>query len=383
MTVAQVLSDETLRRTEFPVCASKLFLAHARVCPLPRRVASAMNDYNARCMTGDQEEVLEPAFIAQTRTAAAQFIGADASEVALVGPTSVALSYVAGGLPWRRGDNILVYHEDYPANVYPWMALVERGVKVRYLNVRSPGYIRAIDVQGQVDENTRLVALSSCHFASGWRLNVPALGRWLRSRNILFCLDAIQTLGAFPVSAEDVDFLAADAHKYLLGPCGAGILYVKRDLQERLKPLVYGWHNVRCPEFIPQTEIVLRTDARKYEAGSHTLSALHGLKAAVDLIQELTPDAIGTELLRKRAWFVPALESRGYTVLHGNAPAENAGAFVSFHREGTDMTVLHQKLTEAGITTSLRSLPDGTKLIRVAPHFYTTDEELNRVLEQL
>lgn len=383
MTVAQVLADEGVRRSEFPVCESKVFLAHARVCPLPRRVANAMNAYSERCMHGDQADMLEPGFETTTRAAAAQLIGAQPQEVAFVGPTSLALSYVAAGLPWRRGDNILVYHEDYPSNVYPWMALAERGVKVRYLNVKSPGYIRLIDVQGQVDENTRLVALSSCHFASGWKLNVPALGKWLRSRNILFCLDAIQTLGAFPVHAADFDFMAADAHKWLLGPCGAGLLYVKRDLQERLKPIVHGWHNVRCPDFIPQTELVFRSDARRYEPGTHGFAQLHGLRAAIDLILELTPEAIGEELLRKRSWLAPALEAKGCFVFHANAGAENAGPFLSFHREGTDMTALHERLTQAGILTTLRKFADGQSVIRVAPHFYNTDTELQRLVDMI
>ncbi len=383
MTVAQLLADESFRQSQFPVCAKKIFLGHAGVCPLPRRVVDAMAAYGEQCTLGDQEDALAPGFESRTRAVAAGLIGAQPEEIALVGPTSLALSFVAGGLPWRRGDNVLVYLDDYPANVYPWMALGERGVQVRFLNVRQPGYIRLVDVQGQVDENTRLVALSSCHFSTGWRLNVPALGRWLRSRNILFCLDAIQTLGAFPVRAVDVDFLAADAHKWLLGPCGAGILFVKKELQERLRPMVYGWHNLRCPNFQTQTEMVFKPDARRYEAGTNGFLGLHGLCAAMELIQELTPEAIEFELLRKRSWMVPALEAKGYAVLHSTAPPENAGAFFSFFRPGSDMPALHQRLMEAGVVTSLRSLPDTTKVIRVAPHVYNTDAELHRLLELL
>lgn len=342
-----------------------------------------MADYASQCTQGDQEEMLAPDFERSTRASAAALIGAQPEEVAFVGPTSLALSFVAGGLPWRRGDNVLVYHDDYPSNVYPWLALAERGVKVRYLNVREPGKIRLVDVQGQVDEGTRLVALASCHFVSGWRINVPAMGKWLRSRNILFCLDAIQTVGAFPVSAGDVDFLAADAHKWMLGPCGAGILFVKRDLQERLRPIAHGWHNVRCPNFLTQTEIVLKPDARRYEAGTHGLVGLHGLRAAIDLIREIGPETIGTELMRKRALLVPALQAKGYTVLNPESPVENASAIISFHRPGTDLPALHAKLLAAGVVTSLRSLPDNERVIRVSPHFYNTDGELGRLLELL
>ena len=129
------------------------------------------------------------------------------------------------------------------------MALAEKGVEVRLLNTRDYGRIRPIDVIGQVDEQTRLVALASSHFVAGWRLELDAIGRELRQRNILFCVDGIQTLGAFPTSVEEIDFLAADAHKWLLGPCGAGIFFVRQSAQDKLRPMVQGWHNVRCPGF--------------------------------------------------------------------------------------------------------------------------------------
>src|SRR6202034_601797 len=119
-------------------------------------------------------------------------------EIALVGPTSLALSYVAAGLSWRKGDNVLIYFDDYPSNVYPWMALAEKGVEVRLLNVREYGRIRSIDVLGQCDEQTRLVALASNHFVAGYRVDIAAIGKALRLRNILFCVDGIQTVGAFP-----------------------------------------------------------------------------------------------------------------------------------------------------------------------------------------
>src|SRR5207247_11366245 len=184
----------------------------------------------------------------------------------LSGPPSLPLTYVASALNFRLGNNILVYHDDYPSNVYPWMALAEKGVEVRLLNTRGLGVIRPRDVMGQVDENTRLVALASCHFISGYRIDHQAIGQSLRERNILFCLDAIQTLGAFPTTVEHVDFLAADAHKWLLGPCGAGVLYVRRELQEKINPPIHGWHNVRCPNFVAQEQIVYRSGYKKFEA---------------------------------------------------------------------------------------------------------------------
>src|SRR6185503_5649320 len=172
-------------------------------------------------------------------------------------------------------------------NVFPWMALAERGVQVRFMNIRELGRIRTHDVTGQVDENTRLVALASCHFITGWRIDLAALGAYLRDRNILFCVDGIQTLGAFPTTVEHVDFLAADAHKWLLGPCGAGVLFVRREMQEKLNPPLYGWHNVRCPNYVAQEQIVWRSGGKKFEAGSANLLGLVGLVAALKLTAEL------------------------------------------------------------------------------------------------
>ena len=195
MTIPEILSDEELRNHEFPVTREKIFLSHAAVCPLPRRVSEAIRNYTDQCTLGDQEEIVPPARVQKFRETAARLLNAKPDEIAFVGPTSLGLSFVASGLQWRKGDNILIYFDDYPSNIYPWMALAEKGVQVRLMNIRELGKIRPVDVMGQVDENTKLVALASNHFVAGYRIDIRAIGEFLRKRNILFCLDAIQTLG--------------------------------------------------------------------------------------------------------------------------------------------------------------------------------------------
>lgn len=381
MTLAEILGNEDLRQHEFPVTRDKVFLAHAGDCPLPRRVAEAVADYARQATTGDQEKFVYPAILDRGRKAAARLLNCQSQEVAFVGPTSLALSFFASGLKLRRGDNVLIYFEDYPSNVYPWMALAEQGVEVRLLNTRGLGLIRARDVTGQVDENTRLVALASCHFVSGYRVDYLTIGKYLRERGILFCLDGIQTLGAFPTTVEHVDLLAADAHKWLLGPCGAGVMYVRGAVQERINPPIYGWHNVQCPNFLAQEQIVRRTGAPKYEAGTQNLLGIVGLVAAMELILELGVQNIARELLRKRARLVPALQAKGCVVLQADAPPEAASGIVSFHRPGSDLAALHQKLADAGVVTSLRGDRTGQQYIRVSPHCYNTDAELERLVE--
>jgi selenocysteine lyase/cysteine desulfurase len=381
MTVQELQSNEELRRHEFPVTKNKIYLAHAGVCPLPRRVADAVARYAGDCTLADQETLLPARQIPRARELAAALLEAQPEEIAFVGPTSLALSFVAGGLTFPRGSNILVYFEDYPSNVYPWMALAEKGVEVRLLNVRELGKIRLVDVMGQVDEQTRLVALASNHFVAGYRIDLRSIGEALRLRRILFCVDGIQTVGAFPTGVESVDFLAADSHKWMLGPCGAGILYVRKSLQDKLRPTTQGWHNIKCPNYVAQENLVYRADARRYEAGTQNLLGLIGLNAAMELLLEVGIDNIAAELLRKRAWLVPALQAKGCTVLHAGAPKENASAIVTFFRPGGDMLALHQKLEAQNIVASLRTDRSGQKYVRFSPHFYNTDAELQRALE--
>jgi len=180
-----------------------------------------------------------------------------------------------------------------------------------------------------------------------------------------------------------VDFLAADAHKWLLGPCGAGLLYVRRELQEKLNPPIYGWHNVRCPNFVAQEQIIFRNGAAKYEAGTHNLLGLVGLITAMELVVEIGVENIAAELLRKRAWLAPALQAKGFTVLNADVKPENASGIVSFHQPSQDLAALHKRLMDAGVVASLRADRKGQNYIRFSPHFYNTDVELQRTLELL
>jgi cysteine desulfurase / selenocysteine lyase len=386
MTIKEIHSNEELRQHEFPITRKKIFLAHASSSPMPRRVSEAMRDYVMQSSEEDQWAVWPQTRVRETRELAARMIGAQAEEISFLAPTSLALSAAAAGLPWRKGDNVLIYFDDYPANVYPWMALAEKGVQVRLMNIRELGKIRTVDVIGQVDEQTRLVALATNHFLAGFRPEVEAIGKHLQERNILFGLDAIQTLGAFPLTVQYVDFLAAGAQKWLLGPCGAGIFYVRKSLQEKLRPSFYGSGNVRSPNFVAQEQMVFTPDARRYETGTSNVIGMVGLHASLQLLLEVGVENIAAELLRKRAWVVPELQKKGWSVLQGDAPPVNASGIITIYREGaagTDLTATGQKLRAVGIETSARSDRSGRAYLRLSAHFYNTDAELRRTLEFL
>lgn len=382
-TLASLHADEDLRLREFPVARKSVFLGHAGVCPLPARVASAIRTYAEACQHGDQEDLIPDNLLQESRELAARLIGANPSEISLVGPTSLALSFVAEGLPLNSGDNILISLDDYPSNAYPWMSLASRGVEVRPIQTSEYGVIHQDDVERHLDAKTRLVALASCHYISGHRLDHDAIGKLLRAKNIWFCLDAIQTLGALPTDVAHVDFLAADAHKWLLGPCAAGIFYVRRELQSVLRPVAHGWHNIRCPQFVTQPSLDYRADGRRYEAGSHNFLGLAGLCESLRLLEAMGHETIAAELRRKRRWVSDSLRARGFALLADNPDPKRWGGMLSFSHPEHASANLHAALTAGGVTASLRHAGVGNPVVRLSPHFYNTDEELHHALDLL
>ncbi len=374
--------NESERRLKFPICRDKIFLAHAGVTALPNCVADAVCDYTRRSAENPQEfgEVLRD--IKQARKVCGVFIGADADEIALLGPTSLGLSLFANGLPWQAGDEVLCYQGDYPANVYPWLELRQRGVTVRYLQPEQPGEITPELVAAALGPRTRLVALASAHFFTGYRIDVDAIGRLLRERGVLFSLDAIQTLGAFPLSVEYVDFLSADAHKWMLGPLAIGIVYVKRCHHELLRPTLLGAWNVQAPNFNALDEIVFVPGAQRYEPGVLNTAGIYGMKAGLDLIMSHSIERVAARLLELKAHLVEAIEPLGFGLL-GPRGGSTASSTTTFRHSAADSARLFAALEKERIIASLRYDRAGVDYLRLSPHFYNTEEELDRVVAVL
>ena len=381
-TIETLLRDELLRRHEFPVCEDKIFLAHAGVSPLPRRVAEAMQQYVAAAARDNQEEALSDEVISETRALAAQLIEAQPEEIAFVGSTSMGLAMVAAGLPWKQGDNVVCYRDDYPANVYPWMDLAKRGVEVRFVEPKQFGDITVEDVERVVDRNTQLVSLASVHFQTGWRLDVDQIGGFLKERSILFCLDGIQSFGALRTSMQFVDFAAADAHKWLLGPLGAAILYVREEHFDRLHPPLVGWHSASCPDFIAQDSLTFKCDARRYEPGSLNLAGIVGLRAALQLILECGIDAAEARVLMLAKCVITCGTKAGFFVL-GATEGKGLSGIISLSAEKQDIAKLHAKLGAARIITSFRRCRDGRQCLRISPHFYNREDEIAELFERM
>ena len=374
--------NESERRARFPMCDGKIHFAHAGVAPLPQCVADVIIRYTQQSAANPQEfaEVLRD--IKNARCVCADFIGAGADEIALLGPTSLGLSLIANGMPWRADDEVLCYRGDYPANVYPWLDQRRHGVVVRYLEPAQPGEITPELVAAALTPRTRLVALASCHFFTGWRIDVDAIGALLHERGVLFSLDAIQTLGAFPTRVTHVDFLSADAHKWMLGPCAAGIVYVKREHFDLLRPTLLGAWNVVSPNFIAQEEIEFVPTAQRYEPGVLNVAGIYGMMAAIELLNTHGIDAIAARLLELKAHLVTQLDALGFDIL-GPRGGSEASSSTTFRHPRASCAPLFAALEKSGIVASLRHDREGRDFLRFSPHFYNTEAELDRAVEVL
>ncbi len=376
--------SEAQRRELFPVCQDKIFFAHAGVNALPARVAEAICNYTMQSARQPQEfgEILRD--IKRVRRASAEFIGAQPEEIALLGPTSLGLSLFANGLPWKEGDEVLCYHGDYPANVYPWIELRRRGVVVRYLEPEQPGAINAELVSQALTPRTRLVALASCHFFTGTLIDVEAIGKILHERGVLFSLDAIQTLGAFALDVQraHVDFLSADAHKWLLGPLAIGIVYVAKRHFELLRPTLLGAWNVVSPNFNALDEVRFVSTAQRYEPGVLNIGGIYGMGAALDLFKQHGLEAISGRLLQLKRHLLSRLDPLGFEVL-GPREGPSASSITTFRHPKVSATALFAALEADHIIASLRHDREGRDYLRFSPHFYNTEEEIDRAVAVL
>ena len=382
MSMEAFLSEEERLRC-FPVAQKKIFLAHAGVTSLPSAAAGAMKAYITASCEEQQEFSGVLRELAEARRDAATLIGAHSDEISLLGPTALGLSLFANGLDWKVGDEVVIYGDDYPANVYPWLNLERLGVVIKWLEPASLGKITTECVEAALTPATRLVALASCHFQTGWRIDIPAIGALLRSRGILFSLDAIQTLGAFPTPASDVDFLSADAHKWLLGPLAAGIVYVSKDRVAECRPSLLGSWNVKSPDFLAQRNIEFEEGGRRYEPGSLNVAGIYGMRASMSLLMREGLETVSALILERRDQLEMGLDSLGFEFLSPRIHEPLRSGIVTTRLHGTDPATLFAALDRAGIAASLRKTRDHGFWLRFSPHFYNTAEEIDATLDVL
>lgn len=363
---------------EFPLDPGLCYLNHAAVGPWPRRSAEAVKafaDENAR--EGASHYPRWQARTRRLRERLADLIGAaDPDDIALMKNTSEALSVVAWGQDWREGDNVVLARQEFPSNRMVWEALERLGVAVRLADLDDPAGPEAA-LMDAVDERTRLLTVSSVQYGDGLRMDLERLGAFCRDRDIRFCVDAIQSLGAlrFDLAACHADFVVADGHKWMLGPEGLAVFWCRPALREQMRLYEHGWLMVDDPFNFDQPDWRPSPSARRFEPGSPNTLGVFALEASLSLLQEVGIGQVEQELLERTAWLLERIEAtEGLRLLSPAAPERRSG-IVTFAPSEGDIRSLFRHLLEQRVICAQRG--GG---IRLSPHFYTGYDKLEHVM---
>jgi cysteine desulfurase / selenocysteine lyase len=362
---------------EFPVRRNLIYFNHAAQCPLPQRVATAIEKQieNAKSR-GATDWDRWIADVDQTRGKTAALIGALRSEIAFVPSTSWGINLVAQAYDWNEGDNVVGDDMEFPSIFYPWRLLAKRGVEHR-LAKSHEGRVTVDDIAAIVDSRTRIVAVSWVAFHNGYVYPLDQIGAFCRERSILLVVDAIQGLGALPLDVAEfgVDVLVADPHKWLLGPEACAIFYVSENARERLPPPFGGWWNLKKQGEYLDYSGDLHLSARRYEPGSLPIAPILGLSAALDLLTEVGAETIRERILATNEILKNGLVSRDWKIA---SPQPLASGILAAVPPSNDPRRVARKLEEKGVIVTAR---EGA--VRFSPHFYNDREEVVRILTAL
>jgi selenocysteine lyase/cysteine desulfurase len=372
---------DDLRAREFPWAArgESIYLNNASTGPMPARSVAAQNEFTARraepFRLADDDQF---AVVRKSRELCAQLINASTEEIALMVNTTYGINLAARALPLARGDVILTYDGEFPANIYPWMALERRGVRLERLPLAG----------GLPDEEglhvalarpeVRAVTVSWVQFASGYRTDLARLGRACREREVFLVVDAMQGLGGatLDVGNTPIDILACGGQKWLLSPWGTGFTYVRRELVRQLEPEAVGWLAMAASDDFTRLtdyDFRYRDDARRFEVFTLPFQDFAGMNASLGLLLELGPPAIADHVMRLAGRLTSwAADRSDVRLVTPSDPRHRAGVIAIAPR---DPQAVSARLTRAGIVHALR---EGA--IRLSPHGYNTVEEVDRAL---
>jgi len=366
---------------QFPSVGQGLYLNHAAIAPWPRCAADAVKRFAEENL--QQGAAAYPSWIHrehQLRRQLARLIGArSGSTIALLKNTSEGISTVAWGLDWRPGDNLVLPLGEFSSNRLPWLAQARNGVEVREVDIRTAHDAEAALIAA-IDAHTRLLSVSAVQWSDGFRLDLERLGAACQQRGVLFFVDAIQQLGALPVDVESchIDFLAADAHKWLLGPEGIAVFYSADDAREQLTLRQQGWHMFDDPWDFQREDWTPSPGARRFEAGSPNSVGQAALHASVSLLLEHGDDAIAERVLRNSGFLAEHLGAiPGIRVVSRTEPERRSG-IVSFTHDSVPVREIHSRLREQNCTCAVRE-----SWLRLSPHFYQDEGVLGSFITLL
>lgn len=366
---------------EFPLRPDLIYLNHAAVAPWPKRCAEAVQRFTQENVTtGALNYPRWNTTEQQLKQRLATLLNAPSvDDIALLKNTSEALSVVAYGLDWQPGDNVVISDQEFPSNRIVWESLATRGVQIRRVNLHSAATAEdALIIT--MDARTRMLSVSSVQYASGLRLDLQLLGRHCRAHGALFCVDAIQSLGAlrFDVQAIQADFVAADGHKWLLGPEGVAVFYCRAELRARLHLHQFGWHMVENSGDYSADAWTPAHSACRFECGSPNMLGIHALNASVSLLLDTGMHEVERRVLENAGFLLEHIATLPDYQLITDATPDRYAGIVTFRHRRAQQALLHDHLTENNVFCA----PRGGG-VRFSPHYYTPHAQLQRAVEIL
>jgi selenocysteine lyase/cysteine desulfurase len=366
-------------RTEMPIAEHWAYFDHAAVAPLTAPAAAAVKQWCEESLRDGDTRWPEWSRRAEaTRDAAARLIGADREEIALVPSTTAGITLVSEGLDWQTGDNVVTLADEFPSNAYPWLNLASRGVETRRVATDN-GRLDLDKLAAACDARTRIVSVSWVGYATGYRHEVDRIAAIAHEHGALMMLDAIQGLGAFPLDVRQtpIDFLSADGHKWMLGPEGAGIAYIRREHLDRLRPIGVGWHSVVHASDYTRIELDLKRSASRYEGGSQNMVGMLGFGASLELLLALGLENIAASILDITDSACERLQAIGATII-SDRQRERRSGIVAFELPGRDSLSVKKHCLKQNVVLSCRA-----GRLRISPHAYNNEEDLDRLVAAL
>ena len=361
-------------RDEFPVSKNQIFLDNARVAPIPRRTLKVVTAFAENiCSFGTAHYPEWMIKVQETRESFAHLIGAKPEEVAFVKNTSEGLSIVANGMKWKSGENVVIPNIEFPANVYPWQNLERHGVETRMVECTN-GRVDFEKLTEAVDDKTRILSISSVECNSGYLNDLARLGEFCKKKKIYFCVDAIQSLGALPMDVKNfqIDFLAADGHKWLLSVEGLGGFYINSELLDEIYPTVVGWNSVDDAYNFMTYDFTFRPDARRFEEGTFNTMSIQAFGASLSLFHEIGMERVKNRILELGDYLMEGIKKRNLSIYNSEKINERSG-IVAFHFK--DQNILNF-MNKKNVILTVR---DG--LVRLSPHIYNTEEEIDQFFD--
>jgi len=362
-------------REQFPVTENLVYLNHAGVSPLCKPAADAMKQLaDDACLYGSLHYEQWMDAYEGLRVATARLIGADRREIAIVKNTSEGIATVAMGIDWRPGDKVVAFLEEFPANFYPWKRLEARGIEVVWLSISD-----SLDKIDEAASGARLLAISYVQYLSGYRADLEEIGEICERRGCFFLVDAIQGMGVFPIDVRKcrIHALAADGHKWMMGPEGCGVLFIAKGVQDAVEPVEFGWTNVAGYNDYASRDMALRTDAGRYECGTLNTIGCFGLRAALEFVLDVGVKRIGPVVQALGDRIAEGVAAKGYEILGERTAATGAG-IVSFRKAGVDSRMIVRDLKAKGFIAAPRQ-----GWVRTSPHFYVGMEKIEALIEAL